>query len=404
MIMAEGGGTMIDFKQFYTDDEVIRLTQDLVRIPSHKYIEDRESRVAEYIYDYCADAGFEVTMETVEGKRRNVIAVLRGTGGGRDLILNGHTDTVPPYDMTIDPFCAEIKDGFLWGRGANDMKGALACMITAMLAIKRSGIKLRGDIIFTAAVGEEEKSDGTEHFVMNGGTGDGAIVGEPSNYGYALGHRGLEWLEIRIHGKTAHGGIPELGINAISKAAKVINAIEEQIVPKLAERQNEYMGPSVMNFGTIEGGTQPSTVADFCSIKMDRRYVPGETVESVIKEYEDVLNSIAADDPDFRAEIIRMENGLMNHYDHAPLIAQPESDIAICSGNILAEKLGHAPEIARRRGWTDAGVLSTYGKIPTVVLGPGDLSFSHAVDERIPVCDLVEFVDIYANIAAEFCR
>ena len=252
--------------------------------------------------------------------------------------------------------------------------------------------------------GEEEKSDGTEHFVMNGGTGDGAIVGEPSNYGYALGHRGLEWLEIRIHGKTAHGGIPELGINAISKAAKVINAIEEQIVPKLAERQNEYMGPSVMNFGTIEGGTQPSTVADFCSIKMDRRYVPGETVESVIKEYEDVLNGIAADDPDFRAEIIRMENGLMNHYDHAPLIAQPESDIAICSGNILAEKLGHAPEIARRRGWTDAGVLSTYGKIPTVVLGPGDLSFSHAVDERIPVCDLVEFVDIYANIAAEFCR
>ena len=209
---------------------------------------------------------------------------------------------------------------------------------------------------------------------------------------------------LRIHGKTAHGGIPELGINAISKAAKVINAIEEQIVPKLAERQNEYMGPSVMNFGTIEGGTQPSTVADFCSIKMDRRYVPGETVESVIKEYEDVLNSIAADDPDFRAEIIRMENGLMNHYDHAPLIAQPESDIAICPGNILAEKLGHAPEIARRRGWTDAGVLSTYGKIPTVVLGPGDLSFSHAVDERIPVCDLVEFVDIYANIAAEFCR
>ena len=126
MIMAEGGGTMIDFKQFYTDDEVIRLAQDLVRIPSHKYIEDRESRVAEYIYDYCADAGFEVTMETVEGKRRNVIAVLRGTGGGRDLILNGHTDTVPPYDMTIDPFCAEIKDGFLWGRGANDMKGCLS--------------------------------------------------------------------------------------------------------------------------------------------------------------------------------------------------------------------------------------------------------------------------------------
>jgi len=99
--------------------------------------------------------------------------------------------------------------------------------------------------------------------VKNGIKADGAIVGEPSNYEYAIGHRGLEWLEIKVKGKAAHGGVPNLGINAISKAAKLILKIEEQVIPQLKDRDNEFMGPSVMNFGKIEGGNQPSTVADW---------------------------------------------------------------------------------------------------------------------------------------------
>ena len=199
--------------------EAVKLTQELIRIPSHKYVENRESNIAKFIYDYCSKKGLEVEFQEVEGLRRNVIARLKGNGTGKNLIFNGHIDTVPPYEMTIEPFSGEIKDGYVLGRGANDMKGAVACMITAMVNIKNKGVVLGGDIILTAAVGEEEKSDGTEYVVKSGITADGALVGEPANYGYALGHRGLEWLEIRIEGRTAHGGIPELGINAISKAA-----------------------------------------------------------------------------------------------------------------------------------------------------------------------------------------
>ena len=385
-------------------NEAVRLTQQLIRIPSHKFAENRESNASEFIYNYCLENGLEVEFQEVEGLRRNVIARLKGNGTGKNLIFNGHIDTVPPYEMTIEPFSGDIVDGYVLGRGSNDMKGAVACMITAMIKIKNSGKPLGGDIILTAAVGEEEKSDGTEYVVKSGIRADGAIVGEPSNYGYALGHRGLEWLEIRIKGKIAHGGIPELGINAISKAAKLIMKIEDELMPKLKLRQNEWMGPSVMNFGLIKGGTQPSSVADSCIIQIDRRYLPGEDVESAIKEYQDIIDELSLEDPEFKAEIIRMESNLMEEFDHAPLIAQPDSEIALTVYNVLKEFVNKEPNIEKRRGWTDAGVLSTYGKIPTVVTGPGDLKYSHAKDEKIPVADLVNYVEIYTKIAEKFCQ
>lgn len=384
-------------------NEAVILTQELVRIPSHKDVENRESNVAEFIYNYCKEKGLEVEFQEVEGLRRNVIARLRGNGTGKTLMLSGHIDTVPPYEMTINPFGAEIVDGYVLGRGTNDMKGAVACMITAMANIKKKGKILGGDIILAAVVGEEEKSDGTAYVVKSGITADGAIEGEPSDYGYSLGHRGLEWIEIKIIGKRAHGCTPELGINAISKASKFIQKIETELMPKLKERKNEWMGPDIMNFGYIHGGTAPSFVADQCVIQFDRRYTPGEDSASVVKEYQDIIDELKAEDPEFQAEVIRMESNLMDDFDHAPLIAEPDSQIAKTVYNVLKEFNQKEPEVVVR-GWTDAGLLSTYGKIPTVVTGPGNVKWSHAKDERIPVIDLVNYVEIYTRIAEEFCK
>ena len=393
---------MINPKDFYREDDLIKLTQELVKIPSHKDVVNREKEVAEYIYDYCIENGLEAQLVDVDGERKNVIAYLRGDGTGKTLMFNGHTDTVPPYNMTIDPYSGEIRDGCIWGRGTNDMKGALACMITSMLALKKSSVKLKGDIIFTGVIGEEEQSEGTEYIVKSGITADGAIVGEPSNYEYAIGHRGLEWLEIKIRGKAAHGGVPNLGINAISKAAKLITKIEEELYLKLKDRYNEYMGPSVMNFGRIEGGSQPSTVADSCSIMIDRRYIPGEDVESVIGEYQSIIDKIKDEDPEFDAEIIRMENNMLT-LDHVYLMTQPDDPIVLATRESLKEVIGREPDITRKRGWTDAALLSKFAKIPTVVVGPGDISYSHTKDERIPVKDLVNMVDVYTKIAVKFC-
>ncbi|EOD01614.1 M20 family metallopeptidase [Caldisalinibacter kiritimatiensis] len=393
---------MIDIKEYYDKEELIRLTQELVRIPSHKDVPNREKEVAEYIHRFCIENGLKSKLQPVDGERKNVLAYLEGIGNGKSLMFNGHTDTVPPYKMTIDPFAAEIKDGYIYGRGTVDMKGALACMLITMLAIKRSGIKLKGNIIFTGVIGEEEKSEGTEHIVKSKIKAHGAIVGEPSNYEYAIGHRGLEWLEIKIKGKAAHGGIPHLGVNAISKAAKLITKIEEELYPKLEKRYNEYMGPSVMNFGRIEGGSQPSTVADWCSIKIDRRYIPGETVESVIGEYQQIIDKLKAEDPEFDAEIVRMPNNMLT-LDHLYLMTEPNELIVSCTREALKEVIGREPDITRRRGWTDAALLSSFGNIPTVVCGPGDISYSHTKDERVPINDLVNMVDVYSRIAMKFC-
>lgn len=393
---------MIRIEEFYSVDELIKLTQSLIQLPSHKDVQGREKEVAKYIYDFCIANDLEAEIIPVDGERSNVIAYLRGDGTGKTLMLNGHTDTVPPYNMTIDPFAAEIKDDAIWGRGAVDMKGPIASMIITMLSLKRSGKKLKGDVIFTGVIGEEERSEGSEYLVKSGLKADGAVVGEPSNYEYAIGHRGLEWLEIVIKGKAAHGGIPHLGINAIEKAAKLIEKIKNQLYPKLEDRYNEYMGPSVMNFGVIEGGSQPSTVADRCSIKIDRRYVPGETAQSVIKEYQDIIDSLKSEDPDFDAEIIRMPNNMLT-LDHLYLMTPPDDPIVIAVREAIKGVINKEPLITRRRGWTDAALISNYGNIPTVVFGPGDISYSHTKNERVKISELVDAVDIYSKIIENFC-
>jgi acetylornithine deacetylase/succinyl-diaminopimelate desuccinylase len=394
----------LTFEKYYSQEEVVKLTQDLVRIPSHKDVPTREKEVAEYIYRYCRENGLEAEMQNVDGVRKNVNIYLKGQGRGKTILFNGHTDTVPPYQMVIDPYKAEVKDGCLWGRGSNDMKGAVACMITAALALKRRGEKLPGDVIVSAVVGEEEKSEGTEMLVMSGIKADGAIVGEPSNYEYAIGHRGLEWLEIKFYGKAAHGGVPDEGLNAISMASKFIEEVEKSLYPRLKERYNEYMGPSVMNLGTIQGGTQPSTVADFCSLKIDRRYIVGETVESVLKEYQEIIDRVNKKYPELKVEVVRMESNLMNKYDHMYHYTKPEEKIVKTVDSTLENHLNKKPTITRKRGWTDSATLSYYGKIPTVITGPGNISYSHTKDERIPVVDLYNYTKIYAEIADSFCR
>jgi len=394
---------LVTWTNYYTEEEVVELTRKLIAVPSHKDVEGREAAVGEVIFDHLSRLGFEAEKVSVSGGRCNVCARLRGTDSGPTLLLNGHMDTVPPYDMVIDPYAGEIRDGFLWGRGTTDMKGALACMMTAMAAIKRSGMRLKGDILFTAVVGEEGESDGTEAFIVNGGTADAAIVGEPSEYGYSFAHRGLETLEIKVYGTTMHGSQALRGVNAIKMASRLIERIEKELFPRIIARENEYMGPALMNYGKIFGGDQICTVAGECTIQLDRRYLPGETAASVIKEYQEIIDELHAEDPNFRAEISRMPNSNMKYLAHAPLWTDPEEKIVKTVDGVLRERLGREPSTGGWRGWTDAGMLSTFAHIPTVVFGPGSLADAHTKDEHVSIAELYDFVSFYAETAARFC-
>lgn len=393
---------LLSFKEKVSAEEVANLAGELVKIPSYSGLKNQEEQVAEYIYSFFRREGIKTELKEVLKGRPNVYAVLKGKGEGPSLMITGHTDTVPPYEMTIDPFSGEIKDGRVYGRGAVDMKGPIAAMMMAMVGLKRCGIELKGDLVFAGAINEEEKSEGTEYIVNNGPRTDAAIVGEPTRLQIAAGHRGLEWLEIIIKGRATHGGTAKKGINAISKAAKFITKVERDLIPRLPERKHPLIGEPVLNFGVIQGGDQPSTVAGRCSIKIDRRWTPGETLEQVLKDFTDIIDELHSEDPDFNAEIKRIENNMAT-MDHYPMEIDLNHPLVKTLSGVTHEVLGCESDITSFPAWTDASLLSNFGNIPCVVFGPGDLARAHSAEEYIEIRELYSAYLIYALTAIQYC-
>lgn len=384
-------------------EELAELTSRLIKIPSHWDVPSKEVEVVKAVAQFLNSEGIPYELQHVEDERYNIIACLKGTGGGKSLSLAGHLDTVPPYNMKVDPFGGKIEDERVWGRGTVDMKGPDACMLLTLAAFKRSGIKLAGDLYFTGVLAEETNSDGAESLIESGFRTDGVIIGEPSGICYSIGHRGLEWIEVEFFGKTAHGGVPEEGVNAILQATKFITRVQEKIVPALKERYHPHMGPSVMNFGKIEGGLQPSTVAGSCTLQLDRRYLPWESVKSLMKEYQDVIDELSAEDPTFRAELRLLDIGIMNKYEHVALETSPDDPIVDAIKYALSEVHKKPAELSTKHGWTDAALFKHYGNMPTVVFGPGDLVRAHGPEEYITFQELEDGFRTYLLAAMKYC-
>ncbi|MDP3386852.1 MAG: M20 family metallopeptidase [Eubacteriales bacterium] len=390
--------------KWLNEEEIIGLMRELIKRPSYPGIENQETAVAEYIHDFFLKEGIESELEHVQDGRKNVTAIIKGKGTGKNLLLTGHTDTVPPYDMP-DAFELKQEGDRLIGRGSNDMKGPLACMIMAMVAVKRAGIELAGNLMFAGVIDEEEKSLGTIDLIEKGINADGAIVGEPTNLDICIAHRGLEWFEFDFEGKAVHGGKQKEGINAIVKASKFIQLMENKITPLLDNRKHPITGTSTMNFGTINGGTQPSTVAGNCKIKIDRRWIPGENYEDIIREYEDALTELTENDSEFKCSMKVMDVSVMKEgYVHEAM--EIDKDHALVEALLKSSDLigHHTPAITYFSAWTDGGLLSHYAKIPTLVCGPGDLETAHSKDEFIDKKQLTLAVKTYALAALKFCR
>lgn len=391
-------------KKVISEEEIISVIKKLVKLPSYTGIKNQESGVAEYIYNFFKAEGIEAKIIPVVDGRSNVIAVLKGKGGGKTLLLTGHTDTVPPYDMPDDPFEVKTSCGRMYGRGVVDMKGPLGCMMIAMAAVKRAGIELAGDVIFAGVIDEEDKSEGTRALLKSGISADGVIVGEPTDMDICIGHRGLEWFEFTFKGKTVHGGRQKEGINAISKAMKFIDRLESSLIPEIESRTHPVSGNSSMNYGFIKGGTQPSTVAGECILQIDRRWVPGEKYQDIIDEYQRVLDELHEEDKQFNASFKVMDISAMEEgYIHEAMETDPEEPIVKVSEGAIYDITGKDANIRSFTAWSDGGLISTYGRMPTIVLGPGDLESAHSAGEYLEIAQVLPAVLIYAMIAVEFC-
>ncbi len=381
----------------------LELLAELVRTPSHPGMPRQEEAVVEVLRHYLEDHGVPCATTEVTAGRPNLLARTGGDQPGRRLLLCGHTDTVPLNQG--DPgvgFSAEIRDGALHGRGACDMKGALAAMAAALVALRRAEALPSGEVLLAAVVDEEMESLGAEALVREGLHADGAIVGEPTSNRLALGHKGLEWLEVEFTGRAAHGGTPQAGVNAVVAAARFVTLVEERLQPALAMRSHPLLGPPTWNVGTIAGGDQPSTVAASCILRADRRSVPGETYDGMLAELEALLALVRGLVPGIETAIRRVPGG-MSTLEHLPSLIATDHPLAVATREAAREVRGDiGPDIAFP-AWTDAALLSNFAHIPCVVLGPGDLSLAHSPREFVPLAEVEQAALVYALAARRFC-
>lgn len=382
------------------------LAAELVRIPSHPGVERQEEAVARRLAAWLGERGVAAELSDIAPGRPNVIA----TVGSRDdaaprLLFCGHTDTVPLNAGDAGHgFSGEIRDGRLLGRGAVDMKGPLAAMAAALVAVDAALAELGVGAVLAAVVDEEMESLGAEAVVHSGLRADGAVVGEPTNNRMALGHRGLEWLKIDFHGRAAHGGAPERGVNAIGAAARFIALAEERLLPVFAARRHSLLGPPTLNFGTIRGGDQPSTVAAACTLTLDRRSVPGESYAGIVAELEALLAEVEHAMPGLRTTLRRLEGGMatLEHVALETLADHPLARAAFAARRFVTGDVHDEP--VAFPAWTDGALLAAFGGMPTIVLGPGDLADAHSPRESIGVAELEEGARIYAALALEWAQ
>ncbi len=349
-----------------------------------------EEKIARFVAGWFERAGLEVVWDEPARGRPNVIGIARGSGGGRSLLLNAHMDTVGVAGMERphDPY---IEDNRLYGRGAYDMKGGLAAIMAAGAAAKKRG--LRGDVIVTAVADEEYASIGTSSIVKKWHA-DAAIVTEPTDLHICTAHKGFVWLDVETEGVAAHGSRPDLGVDAIVKMGKVLVGLEALDRSLRAAPSHRLLGSGSVHASLIQGGQELSSYPKHCSLGVERRTVPGETLQRVESEIPRIFEQIAAADPTFKATV---KTSMVRD----PFEVSLDEPIVRAVLRKATAVLGHQPGEIGQTGWMDSALLAAAG-IPAVVFGPGGEG-AHAVVEWSNLEHVERCAEILAAVAEEYC-
>jgi acetylornithine deacetylase/succinyl-diaminopimelate desuccinylase len=372
---------------------------DLVEAPSYPGLPRQEAEVVRRLAAFLDAHGIAYDVSDVADGRPNLVAHVAAPVPGPHLVLCGHTDTVPPNVGAEEGGLGVRREGdVLYGRGAVDMKGAIAAMAGALVALRP--LLRRGRVSLAAVVDEEMQSLGAEALIRSGFRADAAIVGEPTRNEIAIGHKGLEWLNVDFEGRAAHGGAPGAGINAVWAAARFIQIVERELAPALARRADSQLGPPTINIGTIHGGDQPSTIARHCRVQLDRRWVMAETVDQVFGELESILGRVRDAYPGLQVSLSRMPQGMATMV-HGPMVTPPDHAVVMAARHALRD-CGMQPVITVFPAWTDASLLAREAGIPAIVWGPGDLACAHTPDEHISLADVSLATRLYTLSALSF--
>ena len=371
-------------------DPCISLLRDLVAInsvnPTLVPGAAGEAQIADAVAHHLRQLQLDVTVQQVAPGRPNVIGVLEGRQPGPSLMLCGHVDTVGVEGMR-DPFEPKERDGRLFGRGAQDMKGGVAAMIDAARVAAERGF-LHGRLIVAAVVDEEYASIGAEALVTEW-SADMAIVTEPTDLQIAIGHKGFAWIAVTTRGRAAHGSRPREGRDAILRMGRVLARLEALDRSLQARPPHPIMGTGSLHASLISGGRELSSYPDRCDLQIERRTISGETADGAEREIATILDALRAEDEEFEA---------------AARLSFSRPPYELPKGHPLPAALAAAASAACQTKapigmsfWTDAALLGGAG-IPTVLFGPGGAGL-HSVEEYVNVDDVIACRDAIASLA-----
>jgi succinyl-diaminopimelate desuccinylase len=392
---------------FVDEDEVVRWTQELVRIPSVYRPEEGEAEepAARWVEARFKDIGLETCFEVVEPGRPNVIGIWRGAEGGRTLMFEGHTDVVTEGDVsqwTYPPFEAQIVDGKMYGRGANDMKGGLVAATCATKAIVESGVKLGGDILIGAVCDEEGRMIGIKHFVEQGWAEgiDAAIICEPEENHLCISQKGVMWVRVTATGKMAHGAMPLTGVNSAYPVAEFLVAMRWLEAAQIAEHgQHEFLGrpsitPTILR-SPVRGEPQNNVMPAQTEIVLDIRLIPGQSPEEIEARIKAACDAVRAKDERVTFEVQILEA-------RAPTATDRDEPIVQVLDQAYRDLSGREPIYGGVPGSTDGTILNSRAGVPIVTCGPGDIYIPHHVDEWLGLDELIEATKLYVVAAMRF--
>lgn len=378
-------------------DYLLGTLTDLVRINSiNPHLDPTgagEVEIAAYVADALNKLNLEVDTLESEPGRPSVVGTLKGTGGGRSLMLNGHVDTVAIDDM-LDPFSATVGDGKMYGRGAYDMKCGLAACMTAVKSLIDAGVSLTGDVLIAAVADEEYASLGTAEVIEHHQV-DAAIVIESTELEICIAHRGYIHIEVETIGRAAHGSRFKEGIDANMHMGLFLAELDKLEKDLRARKAHPLIGPPSLHAGVLKGGTGPSTYAASCKLVIERRTIPGETESQIVGELQTIIDRLTAVDPTFEAtlKILLARNAFE---------VDPERDVVKVLQQSAKEVLGKQPELVGQSYWMDTALLSDAG-VEAVAMGPIGAG-AHSKEEWVDLDSVIQIAEVLAQVIQSYCQ
>lgn len=383
-----------------TPDQAIELLTRLVEIESVTPwlipTGSGEAAVARYIADWLADTGAEIEIVEVEPGRPNVLARLRGTGGGPTLCLNAHSDTVGFAGWPDEALVPRIDGDIMYGLGAADDKSGVAAAMLTLRTLAESGTSLRGDLLIACVADEEGISIGSEHLAAHNDGIDACIVLEPQpNEELIVEHQGFGWIDVICHGVAAHGCVPDQGVDAIVHLAEVITRMHAHDRRAFEPEPHPMSGRTVFHTGTLTGGTDYATYPNYAKVGIEIGTQPGEHLSDRVAEIEGMFADVARTERGFKGEVIVQ-------LDREPFVATGHEALQEIVVGAMTEVLGVPPAITGMNGWTDAALMQAAG-IPTLLMGSLGGNY-HAAGEWTSISGLVKLCDTLVGVATRYLR